>query len=262
MDPVSLQTGPDRSCLNMHDQTGQTGRATAQQAQPGPPRPSQVDARAKQALLQERRRAAERARARSRGRTLPAQALIWLEEFKSTLLTLEEWRVHFELARILRNVTDTDPHQFHDLLAEWLPSVRRSPPFDELFYRLIEDWQKVNCPAGGDGFDVAMKHARQYPAFFRPDEGPRYQLLANFAYYTDAIVGVGGVILLPRERLGKELDVTPRTVTSIVRLLEKHEIVRCTNENYSQAAGRAKEYVFVANDAQIRLPKHQRETET
>ena len=77
--------------------------------------------------------------------------------------------------------------------------------------------------------------------------------MASFAFYIHAF-SKNGTIQLPRVRLGKWLGVSPRTVTSLVNLLEAQGIIKCSDLNYSYQERRAKSYKFVATDAHIQLP--------
>jgi len=167
---------------------------------------------------------------------------------------IEVWRTPFELARILRNLTNTKPEQFRDLIYRFYVNGRWAGEFEDLYYQYLDAFPTIMCPFGKDTFDVAAFHATSAPLTLSVDHGPKFQSIASFAYYMHTQAD-GGNIQLPRERLARWLGVSPRTVTSLVRLLEEASLVQCTDDAYSYAQHQAKTYKFIAGEGQFSIPK-------
>ena len=186
---------------------------------------------------------------------IEAHARQLLGEWTEALSEAEEWRLPFELARVLRLTAETRPERFEAVIRQWCNAA--GVDGEETYYSFLDVWDHVICPAGQDAFDVAARNATAKPLILKHDLGERYRLLASFAVYIDATAD-GEPIQLPRERLAAWLGVSARTVTSMVRLLERDGIVQCVDPSWSYEEGRAKTYKLTATDEQIGLPGAQR----
>jgi hypothetical protein len=176
--------------------------------------------------------------------SLLSRARDLLEKHKEELRDVPGWRFPFEIARLLRSVTDEKPEQFKRLLLSgWLEK-------DE-YLQFLEAWDSVSCPAGCDAFDIVARLALEKPVVVSFECGDDLvRQLAGFAYHAAVQTqDIEGRIQLPRVRLGKWMEVSPRAVTSLVRRLERAGVVRClAQDDFSYKEHRAKSYKFVGDE--------------
>jgi DNA-binding MarR family transcriptional regulator len=89
------------------------------------------------------------------------------------------------------------------------------------------------------------RQAEEQPYHPTPCLGEKHALVASFAYHL-ANYTRPEPFMLPVKRLASLLGVSAQTVSRIIDLLEKNEVIKCVKEDYSFTERRAKEYVFVA----------------
>jgi hypothetical protein len=170
-----------------------------------------------------------------------------LRDWQADLDSAEEWRLPFEIARVLRLTSETRPERLRQAILEFYDN--------DVYDEVICLWDKVTCPAGQDAFDLAARNADAKPLSLRRDFGSdRYRRLASFAWYASAFAGEMP-IQLPRERLAAWLGCSHTVVSNLVQKLERDGIVECVDATYSHANGKAKDYRFTATEKQIGEPE-------
>jgi hypothetical protein len=154
---------------------------------------------------------------------------------------LPDWQASFHLARRLRQLSADHPEQFEPAVAAFCEQAGR--PFEELWYAFLHCWPKVRTAEGDDVFAWAARRAVDQPYRPSPALGTMYGAVASIAWHLAELTGEKP-FWLPRERLASLLNTNAMTVSRVVSLLERHQVVRCVDAGYSYTEGKAKEYVF------------------
>ncbi len=154
-----------------------------------------------------------------------------------------DWQSSFQLARKLHSLSAQNPEQFEKAVVAFCQQAGK--PFEEFWYAFLDCWQKVRFAEGDDIFSWASKQAQIDPYPLTYSLGVSYAKLAAVAYHLSRHTKEKP-FWLPRERLAETLNVSAKTVSRIINLLEKKSIIRCVNSDYSYTARRAKEYLFTA----------------
>src|SRR5262249_42595664 len=142
------------------------------------------------------------------------------------------WRASFALARRLRTLADDHPEQFEAAVLAFCEKTGHD--FEEMWYDFLACWEKVKIAEGIDILGWALARAKAEPYQAIPSFGAKYALLASTAWHL-AQHTHPAPFWLPCKRLGALLGCTPMTVSRVIDLLEKNNIIKCVNETYSFA---------------------------
>lgn len=154
------------------------------------------------------------------------------------------WQASFRLARRLRKLTKTAPEQFEQAVRAYC--LKSGRQFDELWYDFLVTWERVETAEGDDPLTWAVEMAKTEP-YPLCSLGDLYSSIAGLAWHLSRLTA-GKTFFLPRERLGELYGFSAMTISRVVTLLEKKNIIKRSDKEYSYVKGEAQEYTFTGPD--------------
>jgi hypothetical protein len=159
---------------------------------------------------------------------------------------LPEWRLAFELVRVLKALPGEGPFGWERVALQYFSLMGLNPA--EAWGRFVDCWDKVEHPTALDGWDAAARLAELGPAEFTPSPGLTYIGLARACFHL-SMAKKGGRFPVPVSRVARILGISERAATNAIRALVRAGVLECVDEEYSFTKGRAKEFRFLARVA-------------
>lgn len=150
------------------------------------------------------------------------------------------WRWTFELTRLL-HALGGGPGDHEESVMALAEATGMDPA--EVCLGVHSLWQVVRVPAGEDALGVAVERAKKEPLKLEGSPGRLYNVVASIAQNL-SVMADGGVIFLPRERVGDLLGKTHMAIVHAVALLVKNGVLREVCAEWSYAKGKCKTYTF------------------
>jgi putative DNA primase/helicase len=152
------------------------------------------------------------------------------------------WMASFTLARSVRAFSESCPTSHREVVETFC--ARSGHDLEELWYAFLDSWDRVKNPQ--NVLTWAGEKAKAEPYALKKTLGDKYSLVASIAWHLSNRGGASD-FWLPGERLAPLVGVSAQTVYRIVDLLIQQGVIKCVDENYSYANGKAKTYRFLGN---------------
>ncbi len=155
------------------------------------------------------------------------------------------WQVPFALARKLK-IFGAEAKDYEDIVKTFCEKTGEQ--FVDFYSSFDHAWSIITHPDDGvDGLTAAYENSQKdfipLPHGMEPPHSV-YGVVYSLAWHL-AIRADPNPFILPRVRIGALLGIDNKTVTNIVRWLERYELIACVDDTYSFKRGKCKKYSLI-----------------